>query len=177
MTQDEMEAHPRWRSFGKERDAHPPMRGWLAAPLVGRAGNNLGLIQLSDKYEGEFDENDEAILIQLAAMASAAIENAHRYRDIEAARDTLEGRVTERISELADANKALAASNTDLEQFAFAASHDLQEPLRAIAGYCQPLQSSGAFGVGARTEAGHRWRSGGPPPKNISTRLPRHRSA
>ena len=77
LTQAELEAHPRWRGFGAHAEDHPPMRGWLAAPLVGRDGRNLGLVQLSDKEDGsEFDENDEAIIVQLARLASAAIEQA-----------------------------------------------------------------------------------------------------
>ncbi|XXX75537.1 PAS domain S-box protein [Sorangium sp. So ce134] len=76
MTQAELEAHPAWRGFSGEAARHPPMRGWLAAPLIGRDGRNLGLIQLSDKEEGEFTGDDESILVQLAQLASVAIENA-----------------------------------------------------------------------------------------------------
>ncbi|WP_437952063.1 PAS domain S-box protein [Sorangium sp. So ce296] len=76
MTQAELEAHPAWRGFSGEAARHPPMRGWLAAPLIGRDGRNLGLVQLSDKEEGEFTGDDESILVQLAQLASVAIENA-----------------------------------------------------------------------------------------------------
>jgi PAS domain S-box-containing protein len=52
----------------------------------------------------------------------------------------LEQRVAERTQELLQTNEALRQSNDDLNQFAYAASHDLQEPLRMVALYSQMLQ-------------------------------------
>lgn len=89
MTQAELEAHPAWRGFGAYAGEHPPLRGWLAAPLIQRNGKNLGLLQLSDKYEGEFTSTDEAVLVQLAQMVSVAIENAYLFAEVRNARERL----------------------------------------------------------------------------------------
>jgi signal transduction histidine kinase len=66
---------------------------------------------------------------------------------LEALNNELERRVANRTNELAAKNaslesrtKELARSNGDLEQFASAASHDLQEPLRAVAGCIQVFE-------------------------------------
>jgi PAS domain S-box-containing protein len=47
----------------------------LAVPLMGRSGRILGLVELFDKINGDFDETDRAILVQLAQIAAIAVEN------------------------------------------------------------------------------------------------------
>ncbi|UUZ69555.1 PAS domain S-box protein [Polaromonas sp. P2-4] len=96
MTQAELEAHPRWRGFGGHADKHPTMRGWLAVPLMGRSGNNIGLLQLSDKYEGEFTPQDEYVAMELAQLASIAIENARLLDEVGQLNVGLEQKVAER---------------------------------------------------------------------------------
>jgi PAS domain S-box-containing protein len=63
----------------------PDGTGWLAAPLVGRDGRNLGLLQLADRADGEFTADDEAVLVQLAQMAAVSLENARLVDDLKAA--------------------------------------------------------------------------------------------
>lgn len=79
LTQAELEAHPRWRGFGASAGQHPPTNGWLAVPLIGRGGDNIGLVQLSDARSGSFTAEDEVIFVQLAQLASISIENARGY--------------------------------------------------------------------------------------------------
>ena len=60
---------------------HPPLQGWLAASLTALDGSELGAIQLFDKRGGDFTGDDEATLVHLAQMASAAVDRARLYRD------------------------------------------------------------------------------------------------
>jgi hypothetical protein len=82
MTQTELEAHPAWIGFGTEAGKHPPMRGWLAAPLRDSRGVNWGLFQLSDKYEGEFSIADEAHFLKFVAIVSQTLESLWEVRNL-----------------------------------------------------------------------------------------------
>lgn len=84
LDHDQLRAHPEWRGLA-DAPGHPPLPDYLAAPLIGRNGANLGLIQLSDRYDGQpFSHEDEAIVVQLAQMASSAIETLESLERAEA---------------------------------------------------------------------------------------------
>ena len=71
-----------------------PAPGTLVAPLTQRDGSPLGALRCTGITDGEPSAEDEAVLVQLAHMASAAIENARLYEAEQRAR-----RRTDELSE------------------------------------------------------------------------------
>lgn len=124
-TQTELESHPNCEVFATSSPSQVPLRGLLAIPLIAQDGVILGLLQLSDKEQGDFSAEDEAILTQFAQTVSLVIELHESHAQ-------LERRVSERTAELNRSNK-------ELEQFAYVASHDLKEPLRMVSSYSRLL--------------------------------------
>jgi signal transduction histidine kinase len=81
--------HPeplRLTDLGTHRDSygfpehHPEMRSFLGVPVRIR-DKVFGNLYLTEKYDGEFTEEDERIVVALAAAAGVAIENARLHEE------------------------------------------------------------------------------------------------
>ena len=116
LSQEQIQANPRWQAELKPRGDRLPLRGWLAVPLIGGDGRNLGLIQLSDKYRGDFNREDQAALEQFAQTASVALELCQAY-------ESLERRVRRRTTELEQVNDALRQQVAERESAEQAVRH------------------------------------------------------
>lgn len=68
-------------------------------------------------------------------------EHEKYQEDLENINEQLESRIEARTQELSMYSDELARSNRELEDFAFVASHDLQEPLRKIRAFGNRLES------------------------------------
>jgi PAS domain S-box-containing protein len=87
MTDEELQSHPAWRSFSDLRDErgleHSPMRGWLAVPVLCPSKKFIGLLQLSDKYEGDFNQDDLQRLTRLAQLMSPTFSMQHAIEELQ----------------------------------------------------------------------------------------------
>jgi signal transduction histidine kinase len=66
---------------------HLPVRSYLAVPVIARDGSVIGGLFFGHADVGVFKEEDERLIVAVAAQASVAIENARLYRDVKEARD------------------------------------------------------------------------------------------
>lgn len=90
----------------------------LGVPLTGQAAQPLGRVELRGATAGSFTAEDEAVLVQLAAIASAGLENARLYASLREA----------------DLRK---------DEFLATLAHELRNPLAPIRNGLEVLRRSG----------------------------------
>ncbi len=87
---DELARDPRSSGFPPH---HPPMKSFMGVPIISR-GNVMGSLYLTEKTGGQpFTQDDEDLVVGLAADAAIAIENARLFGAVEqlAITDSLTG--------------------------------------------------------------------------------------
>jgi PAS domain S-box-containing protein len=124
----------------------------LAAPdRVDETPTILGRLRRGERinhYETKRQTKDGRILTVSLTVSPIRNSSGTIIGASKVARDITERELQQHA--LREANSALMRSNADLQQFAYSASHDLQEPLRTVSIYGQLLQKKFGGKLGAK---------------------------
>ena len=143
------------RLHGLSREYGIGFRSFLSVPLV-YGDEVIGILNFRSLKKNAYSDHDAEVADLIAAQIAGAIANSQLHAE-----------TVERDMVLQQQAEELVRSNADLEQFAYAASHDLQEPLRVIAGYVHLLEERYADQldqdardfIGFAVDASHRMRT------------------
>ena len=138
------------------------IKAYACHPFFRADGRVIGTISFGTRNRETFSEEDLSLMKAVTTQVATAMERKKLIEELRELSDTLDRQVQTRTMELNQTNEALSweivqrrqveealkiythkleISNRELQQFAFVASHDLQEPLRKIQTFGRRLES------------------------------------